>query len=318
MIPHNSTNWVGIDVSKRQLDLASLLPITKLPKTLPNTPQGHQKLLRILSSQPDSKVIFESTGGYEHGLFQALSDQGIHASRINPLHARSFARATGLLAKTDQLDAQILVQYGAALQPEATAPLDPERQQLQDLLQYRQHLYDQLHREKMQLEHEHGKTVTRMIKTRIKSLEKQITQLAQEAEETARNAPTLAPLLEILTGVKGVAALTALSLLAAMPELGHLTRKQVAALAGVAPMNCDSGTMRGQRRVKGGRREVRKALYMASLSAARHEPILKDFYETLKKNGKPTKVALTAVMRKLLIHLNALTRRHFQEYRQVS
>jgi transposase len=118
--------------------------------------------------------------------------------------------------------------------------------------------------------------------------------------------------------VKGVAALTALSLLAAMPELGHLTRKQVAALAGVAPMNYDSGTMRGQRRVKGGRREVRKALYMASLSAARHEPILKDFYETLKKNGKPTKVALTAVMRKLLIHLNALIRRHFQESQQVS
>lgn len=186
MIPHNSTNWIGIDVSKRQLDLASLLPITKLPKTLPNTPQGHQKLLRILSSQPDSKVIFESTGGYEQRLFQALSDQGIHASRINPLHARCFARATGLLAKTDQLDAQIFVKYGEALQPEATAPIDPDRQQLQDLLKYRQQLYDQLHREKMQLEHEHGKTVSRMIKTRIKSLEKQITQLAQEAEEMAK------------------------------------------------------------------------------------------------------------------------------------
>lgn len=309
-ITRNRHPWIGIDISKAQLDLAASSFLKKLPKTLPNTQAGHRKILKFLATHPDMKVIFEATGGYENKLLKTLQANEIHASRINPAQARSFAKASGLLAKTDQIDAQLLADYGETFQPEATKPLDPEREELQDIIKYRRHLRDQLHREKMLLEHEHSKTVTTMIRRRIGSLEKQIQTLSNTIETLTLQSEKLAPAMEILTKVKGVATLTAASLLAAMPELGKLTRKQVASLAGVAPINCDSGTMRGQRRIYGGRRDVRQALYMASLSASRHEPILAKFYQNLLAKGKPTKVALTAVMRKLLIHLNSLMRSH--------
>ena len=307
------SSWVGIDICKAQLDLFSNHPDLKLPASLPNTPTGHQKLLRLIDKIPEVKIIFEATGGYEKPLLLALQKKHIHASRINPAQVRSFAKAKGLLAKTDKIDAQLLAHYGSIFTPEATLPIDPELDELQDLIKYRRHLRDQLHREKMQLEHEHSKAVTALIRRRLTSLKKQLENLTETIIEKARSSETLRPALETLTTVKGVADFTATSLLAAMPELGTLTRKQASALAGVAPINCDSGDMRGRRKTYGGRTEIRHALYMAAVVSSRFEPILRDFYQKLVKNGKPKKLALTAVMRKLLIHLNSLMRKHLEE-----
>lgn len=309
----NPSSWIGIDISKAQLDLYSSHPNLKLPSAIPNTTEGHQKLLKLVSKIPEIKIIFEATGGYEKPLLLTLQKTEIHATRINPAQVRSFAKAKGLLAKTDKIDAQLLAHYGEIFTPKPTLPIDPELDELQDLIKYRRHLRDQLHREKMQLEHKHSKPVTAMIRRRIISLQKQLETLARTITEQAKNSETLRPAIEILTSVKGVADLTAASLLAAMPELGTLTRKQASALAGVAPINCDSGTMRGRRKTYGGRTEIRQALYMAAVVSSRFEPTLRDFYQRLLKNEKAKKVALTAVMRKLLIHLNSLMRNHLSE-----
>lgn len=309
----NSSSWIGIDISKAQLDLYSNNPALKLPSSIPNTTEGHKKLLKLVSETPGIKFIFEATGGYEKPLLLTLQKTQIYATRINPAQVRSFAKAKGLLAKTDKIDAKLLAQHGEMFSPKATLPIDPELDQLQDLIKYRRHIRDQLHREKMQLEHEHCKPVTAMIKRRIVSLQKQLETLAKTITEQAKSSQTLRPAIEILTSVKGVADLTATALLAAMPELGTLTRNQASALAGVAPINCDSGTMRGRRKTYGGRTEIRQALYMAAVVSSRFEPTLRDFYQHLLKNGKAKKVALTAVMRKLLIHLNSLMRRHLEQ-----
>ena len=306
------SSWIGIDISKAQLDLGSDHPVMKLPSSVPNSPDGHQKLLKLITNFPGIKIIFEATGGYEKPLLLALQKSGMHATRINPAQVRSFAKAKGLLAKTDKIDAELLAHYGEIFNPQATLPIDPELDELQDLIKYRRHLRDQLHREKMQLEHEHSKPVTAMIRRRIIGLQKQLETLTKTITDQAKKSETLRSAVELLTTVKGVAELTATALLAAMPELGTLTRKQVAALAGVAPINCDSGTMRGRRKTYGGRTEIRQALYMAAIVSSRFEPILKDFYQRLLNNGKTKKVALTAVMRKLLIHLNSLMRRHLE------
>ena len=288
------SSWIGIDISKAQLDLASGHPDLKLPSSIPNSPEGHRKLLSLITNFPELKIIFEATGGYEKPLLLTLQEADIHATRINPAQVRSFAKAKGLLAKTDKIDAKLLVHYGEIFNPEATLPIDPELDELRDLIKYRRHLRDQLHREKMQLEHEHCKPVTAMIRRRIIGLQKQLETLTITITDQSKKSEALRPAIEILTTVKGVAELTAASLLAAMPELGTLTRKQAAALAGVAPINCDSGTMRGRRKPYGGRSEIRQALYMAAIVSSRFEPILRDFYQRLINNGKTKKVALTA------------------------
>ena len=314
----NPASWIGIDISKAQLDLDSRHPHLKLPSSVPNTPEGHQKLLKLIAQIPDIKIIFEATGGYEKPLLLTLQKSKIYATRINPAQVRSFAKAKGLLAKTDKIDAKLLAHYGDLFTPKATLPIDPELDELQDLIKYRRHLRAQLNREKMQLEHKHCRPVTAMIRRRVAGLQKQLETLAKTITAQAKSSEALRPAVKILTTVKGVADLTATSLLAAMPELGTLTRKQAAALAGVAPINCDSGTMRGRRKTYGGRSEIRQALYMASVVGARFEPILKDFYQTLLAKGKPKKVALTAVMRKLLIHLNSLMRKHLEGLKSTS
>ena len=313
-----TTDWIGIDISKLVLDLATLHPNLNLPASVPNTSAGHQKLLKLIASNQGVKIIFESTGGYEKPLLLTLQKAGFYTTRINPAQVRSFAKAQGLLAKTDKIDALLLANYGNLFVPAATLPIDPELDELQDLIKYRRHIRNQLHREKMQLEHEHSKTVTAFIRRRVASLKKQLEALTNTITEQARKSELLRPVLDILTSVKGVADFTASSLLAAMPELGTLNRKQASALAGLAPINCDSGKMRGRRKTYGGRVEIRHALYMASVVASRFEPTLRDFYQNLLKNGKPKKLALTAVMRKLLIHLNSLMRKYLEAQKALS
>lgn len=241
---------------------------------------------------------------------------GINASRITPSLSRNFAKAKGLLAKTDAIDAQLLTDYGHQFQPRITAPLDPILEEIQALIKYRRHLLDTLHAEQQQLEHPQPKSVTTLVKARIRTLQKQIEKLTDSLSSLAKKSPTLDSATTLLVQTKGVGTQSALSLLAAMPELGTLSNKQATSLAGLAPFNRDSGKFRGKRTISGGRKEVRQALYMAALVASRFNPILKEYYQRLLANGKPKKLALTAVMRKLLCHLNSQMKRHLQQQNQ--
>ena len=311
----NTTTWIGIDVSKRELEIHCYNDKLKLPSAIPNTKTTIGKIISKLKKCSDPHFIFEATGGYEKLLLISLQSEGIKASRITPSLARNFAKAKGLLAKTDSIDAQILTDYGMQFDPRVTAPLDPIIEEIQSLIKYRHHLNDQLHRERMHLEHLIPKSVETMVKARMKSIQKQIEKINATLLKLKEKSPSLNEAVKLMTETKGVGENSALSLLVAMPELGKISNKEASSLAGLAPFNRDSGMMRGQRKIFGGRREVRLALYMAALVGSRHNPILKEFYQRLLAKGKPKKLALIAVMRKLLCHLNSLMKRHLRDFK---
>lgn len=252
----SNTTWIGIDISKRELEIHSYHPHPKLSKPLPNNPDEIKKLITVLHKLPNPHLIFEATGGYEKLLLASLQAAGINASRITPSLSRNFAKAKGLLAKTDAIDAQLLTDYGQQFQPRVTAPLDPILEEVQALVKYRRHLLDGLHAEQQQLEHPLPKSVTTMVKARIRSLQNQIEKLTNSLESLAKKSPTLDAVTTLLVQTKGVGVQSALSLLAAMPELGRLSNKEATSLAGLAPFNRDSGKFRGKRTISGGRKEV--------------------------------------------------------------
>ncbi len=308
----NTTTWIGIDVSKKQLEIHCHDSALKLPATVANTRTGIAKIISKLKKCADPHLVFEATGGYEKPLLVLLQSGGIKASRITPSLARNFAKAKGLLAKTDSIDARILTDYGIQFNPQETAPLDPALEEIQSLIKYRRHLNDELHRERMHLEHLLPKSVERMVRSRMKSLQKQVDKVTTMMIALKVKSPSLDEAVELLTMTKGVGDNSALSLLVAMPELGKISNKEAASLAGLAPFNRDSGKMRGQRKIFGGRMEIRQALYMAALVGSGHNETLRDFYQKLLAKGKPKKLALVAVMRKLLCYLNSLMKRHLQ------
>ena len=308
-----NTICIGIDISKRELEIHTYESSLKLPKSTPNTKSSIVKLIKKLSKSEHIHCVFEATGGYEKLLLSMLQTEGIKASRVNPSLPRSFAKAQGIISKTDAIDAKILTDFGFQFTPRETLPLDPVIEEIQALLKYRRHLNDELHRERMQLEHALPKSIETMVKSRIKTLQNQVEKITKMMIELKVKSPEIDDAVKLLTETKGVGDNSALSLLAAMPELGELINNQAASLAGLAPFNRDSGKYKGRRMIKGGRREIRLALYMAALSASRYNPILKEFYQRLLANGKPKKLALIAVMRKLLSYLNLLMKRHLQE-----
>jgi transposase len=305
--------YIGIDISKKELEVHTYETSLELPKSIPNNASSIAKLIKKMHENSKIHCIFEATGGYEKLLLKMLQEASIKASRINPSLARNFAKAIGVLSKTDAIDAKILTDYGIKFTPRKTLPIDPIIEEVQSLLKYRRHLNDELHREKMQLENYQPKSVISMVKSRIKQLEKAIEKVTETMVNLQSKSPNLNESVELLTSTKGVGDNSALSLLAAMPELGKLSNNQATSLAGLAPFNRDSGNMRGRRMIYGGRKEIRNALYMSALVASRYNPILKDFYQRLLANGKPKKLALIAVMRKLLLHLNTLMKRHLQQ-----
>ena len=301
--------WIGIDVSKAELELhAAATSGLKLPARLPNTPAGLADLVRHLDAGSPVHVVFEATGGYDRPLLLHLQAAGIPCTRANPEQIRAFARSRRKLAKTDAIDAAILSAFGQSEQPTSTPAADPRLSQLAALLQYRRHLLDARDRERALLEHSAPKEILTLIKARIRSLESQAARMEKQAATLVAGHPELTQAIGIMCTVKGVGQLTAMSLLAAMPELGTLGRNQSAALAGLAPFNRDSGRMRGKRTIKGGRPLVRKILYMAALVASRHHEDFRRTYQQLVARGKAKKVALTAIMRKLVILLNSLVR----------
>ena len=310
---NDKNNWIGVDISKKELEIHSYIDNPKLPKSIPNNKHSISKFITLLHAIDSPHLVFESTGGYEITLLKLLQNHRIHASRINPNLSKHFAKAHGILAKTDAIDAQILTNYGIHLTPGNTPIIDPEIEEIQEYIKYRKHLLLQLHDEKMLLEHPKGKTLKTLIQRRIKRIENEILKINVMIEEQVDKSQSIKSAVTLLSQTEGVGRLSAISLICYLPELGKINNAQVASLAGLAPFNKDSGAMRGRRCISGGRHAVRQSIYMAALSASRYNPILKKFYQRLLDNGKPKKVALTAVMRKLICYLNGLMKNHLQE-----
>ena len=295
---------IGIDVSKDQLDVAT----PDGARQWPNAPDGHRQLVEQLAQWQLEAIVLEATGGYERAVVAELAAAGLPVVVVNPRQVRDFARATGKLAKTDAIDAKILAQFGQAVRPEQR-PLPSEKQlELQQQLARRRQLVGMLTAEKNRSGQATDKLVRKTIDAVRTTLVKQRDRLDDQLQRTLEETPAWREKENLLRSVPGVGPQTALALLADLPELGTCSRQQIAALVGVAPLNRDSGKRRGQRVTWGGRASVRSALYMATLVATRHNPVIKAHYQHLQKVGKRKKVALVACMRKLLCMLNTMVR----------
>jgi transposase len=296
--------YIGIDVAKGHLDIAWEQTCWRIP----NDAGGHRELLQRLKQNSGASIqmICEASGGYERGLLLALARDGIDFSLVQASRVRQYARACGLLAKTDSIDAQLLARFGQAIAPAPTKVLAAEHEQLRQLESQRRHLMRLLVAQQNRRAQLSNKTLLRLSSGLIAQLRKQIAQIEALLATSIEQNQELAAKARKLTSIAGVGPRTAILLLAQMPELGQLNRREAAALAGLAPFNRDSGSLQGKRTIFGGRRAVRCGLYMAALVAARHNPILAPFYQRLRRAGKPPKLALTATMRKLLIVLNSV------------
>ena len=297
--------YVGIDVSAAHLDLA-VLPGGEV-KRFTNDPEGIKALTERLGSIEPTLVVLEATGAMEVPVVGELTTAGVAVAVVNPRQVRDFARATGQLAKTDALDAQVLARFGEAVKPPVRALPDATLRELRALTTRRHQLMAMVTAERNRL-HTASPRVTPQIKDHILWLKRQIKDLDQDLGDTIRSSPLWRAQENLLRSVPGVGPVVSSILLAQLPELGNLNRYEIAALVGVAPLNRDSGTLRGKRKVWGGRAPVRAALYMAALVATRHNAVIKAFYQRLIQAGKPPKVALTACMRKLLLIMNAMLR----------
>ncbi len=303
---HPIPQTAGIDIAKDRLDVC-LCP-AGTARHFTNDTQGHRALIAWLTTYSIQLVVFEPTGAYHRALERNLAAAGLPVAKINPRHARRFAQALGQLAKTDRLDAALLARFGALLEPPARPVLSPTLDTMKELLVARQALIKDrtaaLNRQKIV----RSSLLRRHLVQRLRQIAHQLAAIDAQLHSLCRSDADLAARLEILTSIPGIAQATALSLLVEMPELGSLDQSQVASLAGVAPVAHDSGTSRGRRTIRGGRANLRQALYMPALVAARFNPDLKAKYQALLAAGKPAKVALTAIMRKLIILDNALLR----------
>jgi len=294
--------YLGVDIAKSYLDGA----IGGEKRRFSNDTIGHRELIKWVKQLSAAvQVICESSGGYERGLVRALVDARVKISLVQANRVRQFARAAGILAKTDCIDAQVLCEFGKVMRPPMVTAATLEQEHLPELESQRRHLTHLLVMEQNRGARVSDVCVRRLNRSLINQIKKQIEQLDLLIKNHIERSKELSAKAAKLTAISGVGARTAALLLAQMPELGELNRRQVAALVGVAPFNRDSGKMRGKRAIYGGRRRVRHGLYMAALVAARHNPILRNFYQRLRAAGKPAKLALTATMRKLLIVLNS-------------
>jgi transposase len=297
--------YVGIDVSKMWLDVA-FWPAAETLRVA-NDREGWRELVRRLRRLEVELVGLEASGGYERGALHALTDAGLPMRLVNPLRVRQFARACGILAKNDRIDAGVIARFLAAAPPRPTArsrALDD----LAELVTARRQLCDELTRAKNQAEHASQKTLTRLAERRIRLLKAEILLLDKAIAKAIEEDPEMRRKSELLRSVPSVGPVFVQSLLALMPELGSLTNGQAAALLGVAPFDFESGAFKGQRRIFGGRRALRDVAFMAAMNACRCNPVLKAFSQKLRNAGKRPKVAIVAVMRKLIVTLNAMLR----------
>lgn len=296
--------FVGIDVAKAFFDLYD--HDADHGERFEYTPVGISACLKYLIDRSVDLIVMESTGGYETELAVALSDGGMPVAVVNPKRIRDFARATGRLAKTDQIDARVIAGYAASLQPPPQGVWDQQTRTIKALVARRNQLIEMKTAESNRREHSADPIIARSITAVIRTLEKEIAKVEEQLRDQITGSPRLKQKADQLTSVPGIGETTALMLIAEVPELGQMNRRQIAALIGVAPINRDSGSFRGKRMTGGGRRNVRTKLYMPTVVATRHNPQIKQFYQRLRLSGKTTMTALVAAMRKLIIILNTM------------
>lgn len=296
--------WVGIDVSKAYLDVY-LHPEAKQWRSA-NTDSGIAEIAKVLDSVEVALVVLEATGGMEQAVTHALSQAGIAVVVSNPRRVRDFAKAMGKLAKTDRIDAEVLARFGQAVRPEVRALASKAARELQELVMRRQQLVEMMSAERNRKSSARSARTREHIEGHIEWLGEEIKALDKQIQVHLNQSQQWQQQKALLQSVPGVGVVTASTLIALLPELGLLSRQQIAALVGVAPINCDSGQMRGKRFVIGGRSAVRSVLFMAALVATQFNPVIQSFYQRLLAKGKPKKLALVACMRKLLVTLNAM------------
>lgn len=302
---------VGIDISKDRLDVACLPEAVHSALVRPafdNNPRGHQELIAWLTKVAPRLIVLESTGGYQRVLVAALAASLLPVVVVNPRQVRDFARAMGVLAKTDAIDAKVLAHFGEKVNPAIRVLPDADSAALIDLLARRRQLVELRTAESNRLAQAASPRIRASVRAVLATIEKQIENIDDDLDDRIKQSPAWKAKEDLLTSVPGIGPVIARTLLASLPELGTISRQAIAALVGVAPLNRDSGMMRGKRTTWGGRRVVRSALYMAALVASRYNPVLKAHYAKLLAAGKAKKLALVACMRKLLVMLNAIVR----------
>ena len=299
--------FIGIDVSKDRLDVA-VRPAGEAWQ-VPHDPQGINSLTERLRELAPHLVVVEATGGMELALTGELAAAGLPVAVVNPRHVRDFARAAGQLAKTDSLDAYVLAHFAEAMQPKPRELPDASAQELRALVARRRQLVEMSTAEKNRMRVA-APRVRPKVQEHVRWLEDSLKELDKDLADSIRSSPMWRTKEKLLRSTPGVGPILSMTLLSGLPELGALNRGEIAALVGVAPFNRDSGTLRGKRKVWGGRGQVRAVLYMATLVATRFNPVLRDFYQRLCTAGKPKKVAITACMRKLLTILNVMVKHH--------
>lgn len=298
-------HYIAVDISKSNLEVRT----HQQRYSLSNDATGFKALVKFANQQDQPLVVCEASGGYERAMMDYLHQKQIAVALVNPRLIRSYARSEGLKAKTDPIDALMILGFAQQKRLQPGAAPDPRRQKLTALLDRRSHLTEQLAREKNRLQNSPKcikgdiEWMMRRIKKRIEVIDKRIQDLVNEDQALCQEA-------RLLQSVRGVGPVTAWTLLGYFSELGKLKRNEIVALAGIAPYNRDSGRFKGKRKIEGGRAKVRKCLYMAAQTAAIHNPVIKPYVEGLRARGKPYKCAMVAAMRKLLIHLHILMKNH--------
>jgi transposase len=300
--------FIGIDVSKDRLDV-HVRPSDRAFAVARDS-EGLAMLIERLGALEPYLVVLEATGGFELTVAAALAAAGMPLAVVNPRQIRDFARATGQLAKTDALDAKVIARFAEQVRPEPRPVPDAQARELGELVARRRQIIEMMTAERNRRGQLTSRRLIKGVERLLAALQKELSELECEIGDGIRGTPVWRERDELLRSVPGVGDIVARTLIADLPELGRLDRKQIAALVGVAPLNRDSGKMRGKRTTWGGRAKVRCALYMAALVASRHNPVLAAFYQRLVSAGKAKKLAITAVMRKLLTILNAMIRDH--------
>ena len=298
--------FIGIDVSKDRLDV-HVRPSDEA-FAVARDGAGLAVLVERLGALAPHLVVLEATGGFEMTVAAALAAAGTPLAVVNPRQVRDFARATGQLAKTDALDAKVIARFAEQVRPEPRPVPDAQARALGELVARRRQIIEMMTAERNRRGQLTSRRLIKGVERLLAALQKELSELEREIGDGIRGTPAWRERDELLRSVPGIGDVVARTLIADLPELGHLDRKQIAALVGVAPLNRDSGTMRGKRTIWGGRAKVRSVLYMAALVASRHNPVLAAFYQRLVSAGKAKKLAITAVMRKLLTILNAMIR----------
>ena len=301
--------WIGVDVAKEYLDVC--VHETQEIRHQKNVASGRRALALWMAKRSPRGVIMEATGGWERAVVKAFRVAGLKVMVMNPRRVRDFAKAAGLLAKTDRIDAKALALFGAKMEPEPRPEATASEEAQRALLDRRRQLSELLTQERNRRELAHP-NVRGDVNKHIRWIEKELQVLDEKIKKVVADDPVASAKQKCLQAVKGVGKLTSLALVAAVPELGKLDRQKIAALVGVAPFNCDSGTRRGQRHIFGGRALVRNLLYMATLAATKCNTVIKAYFNGLRARGKIFKVAMVACMRKLLTHLNSLMRQHLK------